>query len=181
VYDFEVDPGWHQVTFFNPDFEKTTKIGIDMAGEQVDGALGLDAKRSYHVYDFWNDRYAGRVAGSSRLEQELRPGEARMMSVREALGRPQLLSTDRHIMQGYLDVIRTEWKPGNMTLTGVSSVVGDDPYVITLAPNGYRPVEATCKDKNTKATMSIGKDGLARVTLLRPENGEVEWSITFTY
>jgi hypothetical protein len=84
-------------------------------------------------------------------------------------------------MQGYLDVVRTEWKPGSMTLTGVSRVVGNDPYVITLAPNGYRPAEVSCGDKDARVSMRTGKDGLVRLTLRRPENGKVEWTVSFSF
>ncbi len=179
VYDFAVDPRWHQVTFFNPDVEQAAVAGIDLAGRPVDGALGLDAQQSYHVYDFWNDRYAGRVAGDARLEQTLRPGEARMLSVRAVRDRPQVLSTDRHLMQGYLDIVRTAWSADTRTLAGESRVVGGDPCVITLAANGYRSRRAATDDPDTTLTMRRADDGLVTVTLKRPENGTVAWSVTF--
>jgi len=179
VYDFRVTPKWRQITFYNPDVKKNAVVGINLAGEPVDGALGLDAKKAYHVYDFWNDKHVGKLAGEKRLSQELRPGEARMMSVRECLDRPQVLSTDRHIMQGYLDVIRTEWIAGRRVLTGTSKVIGSDPYVVTIAPNGPKASKASCADKDTKASFSVDKDGLIKLTLKRPTNGTVEWSVEF--
>ena len=63
VYDFEVDKTWHQVTFYNPDEKNDRLIGINMSGQPVDGALGLDKNKSYHVYDFWNDKYCGIIKG----------------------------------------------------------------------------------------------------------------------
>ncbi len=131
VYDFEVNPQWHQVTFYNPDKEHPKLVGIDISGPQVEGALGLDPDREYYLFDFWNHHFIGKRAGDSRLEQELRPGEARMISVRECLDRPQVLSTDRHLMQGYLDLEGVDWDKERQVLSGVSKVVGDDPYVIT--------------------------------------------------
>lgn len=109
----------------------------------------------------------------------MRPGEASMMSVRECLDRPQVLSTNRHIMQGYLDMISIKWNDNRRKLTGVSKVVGEDPYEISLALNGYHPVEVSCKDKETKTTLSSGKEGLFRLMLERPENGTVKWSVIF--
>jgi hypothetical protein len=179
VYDFKVTDKWRQVTFYNPDVKKPAVVGIDPAGIPADGALGLDPKKAYHVFDFWNDKYVGKIAGNVRLSQELRPGEARMMSVRESLDRPQVLSTNRHIMQGYLDVVRTEWISGRKVLTGVSKVVGEDTYAITIAPNGSRPTKASSADKNTKTAFRVRKDGLVELTLKRPTNGTVEWSIAF--
>lgn len=177
VYDFEVTPRWHQVTFFNPDFEGAGTVGIDLAGHPVDGALGLDPEKTYHVFDFWNDRYVGKTSGSARLEQALRPGEARMMSVRECQPRPQLLSTDRHVMQGYLDVVRTDWRPRRGVLEGRSRLVGGDPYVVTVASNGFRPLEARCASGDTKATLRSGESGLVELTLESGENRVVEWNV----
>ena len=102
-----------------------------------------------------------------------------MMSVRQCLGRPQVVSTNRHLMQGYLDVVRTEWVAGRRVLTGVSKVVGDDPYVITIATNGLTPTKASSTDKNTKTSFASDKNGTVKLTLKRPTNGTVEWSIEF--
>ena len=126
-----------------PDPDSSRIVGIDISGKPVEGALGLEEDKAYYVFDFWNNQFLGKVEGASRLEQKLRPGEARMMSVRECLDRPQVLSTNRHIMQGYLDLVRVEWNEDRTTLTGVSKVVGGDPYVISLALNGFHPDEIT--------------------------------------
>ncbi|MBT8044703.1 MAG: hypothetical protein KJO79_07110, partial [Verrucomicrobiae bacterium] len=109
VYDYEVTPKWHQVTFYNPDKKNPKLIGIHLSGAQVDGALGLDPDQAYFLYDFWNNRFIGKKQGNTRLEQKLRPGEARMISVRACLDRPQVISTDRHLMQGYLDMRNVTW------------------------------------------------------------------------
>ena len=179
VYDFEVDPQWHQVTFYNPDPDSSRIVGIDIAGKPVQGALGLDAQKSYYAFDFWNKHFIGKLRGDARLEQELRPGEARMMSVRECQEHPQVLSTDRHVMQGYLDLVGVDWDEVQGILKGVSRMVGGDPYTITLALNGFDPLAASCGDQETLATLAPSKDGLVRLTLERPENATVEWSVSF--
>jgi len=179
VYDFEVDPQWHQVTFYNPDQDSSKLLGIDISGPQVEGALGLNKEKVYYLFDFWNKHFIGKQDGDSRLEQELRPGEARMISVRECLDHPQVISTNRHIMQGYLDMTSVEWDEKRQVLTGVSKVVGEDSYVITIASNGYNHNKISCKDQDTKTQISSTKDGLILLRLERPENGKVEWSLSF--
>ncbi len=179
VYDFEVNNKWHQVTFFNPDMEKGKKIGINISGEPVNGCLGLDAKKSYYIYDFWNGSFIGKLKGTIRLEQELRPGEARMMSVREAFDRPQVISTDRHVMQGFLDMASTGWESVTKTLNGKSKIVGGDPYVITIAANDYKNLNCSCDDVDTRLTLSNEKNGLIRLKLESTKNNEVAWSVTF--
>lgn len=181
VYDYEIDSLWHQVTFYNPSMDRSRQIGINIAGQPVDGALGLDKDKSYYVYDFWNDHFVGKLKGDMRIEQELRAGEARMMSVKESLDRPQILSTNRHLMQGYLDVVSSSWNPETKTLSGVSKVVGNDPYIVILAANGLDKLDCSSKDATTNLALSEDPNGLLRLTLLRPENGEVSWSVTFNY
>ncbi|KPL09405.1 MAG: hypothetical protein AMS26_22910 [Bacteroides sp. SM23_62] len=179
VYDFEVDPQWHQVTFYNPDLDSARHVGIDMSGKPVDGALGLDVNKTYYVFDFWNNHFIGKVDGASRLEQQLRPGEARMMSVRECMDHPQVLSTNRHVMQGYLDVVSVEWDEGRSVLTGVSKVIGGDPYTLSVALNGYNPGVISCENQDTKTTLASKNDGLIQLTMESLENDTVKWFVSF--
>jgi len=179
VYDFEVDTTWRQVTFYNPDEKNARSIGISMSGKPVDGALGLDKNKSYHVYDFWNDNYCGIIKGTERLEQMLRPGEARMMSVREQLDHPRIISTNRHIMQGYLDVTGASWDAETKILSGKSKLVGNDPYVITIAAEGLIPESSSCESGNTTSGLSASSDGLVRLTLTSTKNLDENWTVIF--
>ena len=97
VYDFAVTPDWHQVTLYNNTLPTREEIiAVPLAGDAADGALGLDRDAEYHVYDFWNDAFAGTVKGAGTLTQTLRPGEARMLSIRKVRKHPQVLSSTRH-------------------------------------------------------------------------------------
>jgi hypothetical protein len=154
-------------------------VGIHISGPQVKGSLGLDPQREYHLYDFWNQRYAGKVVGNSRIEQELRPGEARMISVRECMDHPQVISTDRHVMQGYLDLLRVDWDQERRVLSGVSKMVGGDPYTVTLALNGLVPLKIECSDKRIKAELAPAKDGIVSFTLKGPDHATAEWFVSF--
>ncbi|PXA04985.1 hypothetical protein DDZ13_03195 [Coraliomargarita sinensis] len=181
VYDYEVTPDWHQVTLFNPDKANAKSISVDISGPQVKGALGLSAGKEYYLYDFWNERFIGKRNGETRLRQELRPGEARMISVRACQHRPQIISTNRHIMQGYLDLLKVEWNEEEKTLTGISKVVSDEPYKIILATNGYTPLEIQSKDDEVQAGLVLQENGLLEVTLESPAGIDAEWSVSFTY
>jgi hypothetical protein len=148
------------------------------------------------VYDFWNDRLIGKVPGSKRFEQTLRPGEARMMSVRETQTVPQYISTSRHLMQGYVDMLGCNWNEKQNQLEGVSAVVGKDPYKIIIACNGRKPVSGKVDDEiyeslkasnvpqgSPLATATLqtlpGNDDLAELTINRPDNGPIAWRIVF--
>jgi len=177
VYDFEVSPEWHQVTLYNTtDPTAPLTVEVPLSGERADGALGLDPSRSYYVYDFWNDRLVGRLAGTGRLVQELRPGEARMISLHAVEDHPQFISTNRHIMQGYVDMARLpRWNDHDRTLEGASRVVGGETYKVVIALNGYAPLDAT-PDCHIDA---LPGGQLAVLSIDRPANETVEWKVRF--
>jgi hypothetical protein len=169
VYDYAVNVDWHQVTLFNnslPTREET--IAVPMAGDTADGALGLAPGENYYVYDFWNERFVGKLSGAGILKETLRPGEARMLSIRKVEKHPQVLSTNRHIMQGCLDLSDVKWS-GN-TLSGKAKLIGGEPFKIVIALNGYRAENLEAAPGN-----SVGV-----CTIERPQSGTVEWSVKFT-
>ena len=49
------------------------------------------------------------MPGTDKLAETLAGGEARMYAVREVLDRPQVLSTNLHLMQGYVDMANIKW------------------------------------------------------------------------
>ena len=179
VYDFEVSPSWHQLTFFNTDKDKKTDIGVKLCGSTAEGNLGLNRDREYYVYDFWNDALVGKFPGSGKLSQQLRPGEARMMSIHQVQEHPQFISSNRHIMQGYIDLVKIEWLPGRNILRGISRVTGGDSYVVTIATNGYTARSARVDESDTSVTLEKSDNGLAKLTIKRDKNGIVEWTVKF--
>lgn len=197
IYDFKVNDAWHQLTFFNTDTSQSATIGVDLAGDTAFGALGLDAQKEYYVYDFWNDGLLGKVSGGKRFEQTLRPGEARMMAVREAQRNPQVLATDRHLMQGVVDLLGSEWDDAHGQLRGVSTVVGGEPYRVIIATNGRQPRAAAIDDSIPQSIAKSnlggsasnpprceirplpGEGGLAELKIERPDNGPVAWTVKF--
>jgi hypothetical protein len=105
VYDFPISADWHQLTLLNTDGRREAAVRVPLSGEPAAGAIGLDPKAEYYVYDFWNDAFRGRLSGDQAIVQTLRPGEARMLSIHRAEAHPQFLSTNRHLMQGYVDLV----------------------------------------------------------------------------
>jgi hypothetical protein len=93
---------------------------------------------------------------------------------------PQFLSTNRHVMQGYLDMPgRPRWDAAGRTLSGTSDVIGGDPYKIVLACNGWAPLSATAEDATIAIEPGVAADGLVTVTLTLPQNARVSWRVAF--
>ena len=167
-----------------------------VAVHRQDQTLMIENRLVRVVYDFWNDRLVGKVPGQKRFEQTLRPGEARMMSIHEVDPHPQFLATDRHLMQGYVDMLGCEWNAATRQLHGVSTVVGGEAYRVIIACNGKKSQQAVFDDTiprsvatsrsgpaQSPTTVQLrtlpGDAGLAELTIVRADNGPVAWTITF--
>ena len=180
VYDYAVDTTWHQLAFYNPDAKANATIGVDLGQNSSFGGMGLSSRKSYYVYDFWNDTFLGKFPGNGRLEQSLRPGEVRMMSVHEVTKHPQFISSNRHVMQGYVDVLTTGWNPATRKLAGTSKVVGGETYKLVIAANGRKPVSCSAQGARAEIQMiNHESDGIALLSIDKTENGTVDWSVSF--
>jgi hypothetical protein len=180
IYDQVIDKTWHQLAFYNPDAKADGTLGVEIGKDSAFGGMGLNARKSYYVYDFWNDAFLGKFPGNGRLEQTLRPGEVRMMSVHEVAKHPQFISSNRHVMQGYVDVLQTQWRPATRTLTGTSKVVGGETYKLVIATNGRQP--AACSAPGATAAIQVTSSqagGLAVLSLDVKENVTLDWTVSF--
>jgi len=179
VYDFAVNPHWHQVVLYNNSLPTTeAEISAPLSGDIVDGALGLNAGKEYYVYDFWNNRFAGRVKGSGVLKQTLRPGEARMLSLHEVEPNPQFLSTSRHLLQGCVDLARRPvWNARDHTLSGAARIIGGETYDIVIALNGYHALKASARNAAMRVEPVAGDENLALLRINAPENATIEWKL----
>lgn len=180
VYGFDVRDDWRQICLFNGESAtEAVMVEVPLNGEHADGALGLNPDASHYLYDFWNDRFAGKLKGDGTLRQELRGGEARMLSVHKVQDVPQFISTNRHVMQGYLDLVeKPEWKQEEGVLEGVSAVVAKDPYELVFACNGRQPVSVQASRGEAELGWKDQQKGIAVLTIKTAENANVRWKIS---
>lgn len=181
IYDFKVNPDWHQITLYNPDPDHTKEISVNLSGDMVEGALGLEPSETYYFYDFWNDCLQAKQKADKPLVQQLRPGEARMLSVRKVKPYPQILSSNRHIMQGMLELSQTQWVGSAKMLSGLATCVSDDPFRIVVATNGKMFRQCVVQQNNASLNVSIQrqKDDLIALEWTAPVSGEVFWAVFF--
>lgn len=179
VYDLELTPQWHQVALFNTG-SKSDKVVVPLSGDRVTtGAIGLDAAAVYYVYDFWDDSLVGKFPGTATVEKTLEPSACAMLSVRKALPHPQVLSTSRHVLQGWVDLANVNWDGANRRLTGTAKVIGGETYRITLALNGYTADTAEADGAAIQVTPRAGDEPLAEVSLRTEHNRDVSWKVVF--
>ena len=182
IYDFEINPSWHQLTLYNYNLDtaqtEKNEFVVYLDKSLNEGGLGLESNQQYYAYDFWNDCFIGIINGNTPLKQTLRPGEARMISLHRKENVPQFLSTNRHIMQGYIDLKDVQWSSARKTLSGMASVVEGEAYVIVIAPNGNKT--KNMKVDSGKATIKVvDNTGLIELSIESKQNKDIRWSLSF--
>ena len=95
------------------------------------GELGLPPDREYVLYEYWSGDPA-RVFHRSFPVPAQKAREVRVYSIREKLDRPQIISTSRHILQGWPDLEELAWDGAGRCLHGKSRVIKGDPYTLVV-------------------------------------------------
>jgi len=179
IYDLELNSDWHQVAFFNPDRKDEAVVSSSLSGVRADGTLGLDSKSSYYVYEFWSDRLVGKLQGTDKLEAKLGPLHCAVFSVRKVQPVPQVLSTSRHVLQGWLDLSDVKWNAEKKTLTGIAKVVGGESFRIVLAANGSKAVKASAEGAQAVLEAHPAGPDYSALVLNRADNGSVSWQVQY--
>ena len=175
VYDLELTPDWHQIVFYNTSDERA-EVSTAISGERVTNAIGLDPDAQYHIYEFWTDSYLGRLPGTAHIARELEANHCAVVSVRKAQDHPQVISTNRHVLQGWMDLKDVLWNEESNTLAGTASVIGGEPFKIVVARNGAKALKVEADGAEAQLS-AHSVDGLSLLTLTTAENAKVKWQL----
>ena len=136
--------------------------------------LGLDGTKEYVVYEFWTDHMLGVRNETFRIPALTAMGLA-SYAIRERTGRPQLVSTSRHLTQGAVEVEAMQWQAE--TLSGLSRLVADDRYTLVLhVPQEYRVESATFDGE--PAAVEVYRQTV-RVSTLPAQTRSSSWELVF--
>jgi hypothetical protein len=143
--------------------------------------LGIDTAGPVHVFDFWNGEYMG--AWESGIGLEVLPASVRVLTLLPDNGKIQLISTSRHITQGWVDLRKLTSDEQGMVINGVSTLPAGNDYKLYFAcPRGkyYRVKSATAvAGKEKLAVTTVSHQGWAEVSFTAPVSGDISWSVTF--
>lgn len=138
--------------------------------------LGLRADREYIVYEFWSRKLIGVFKTEFPSPAQVAK-EVRIYSIHEKLDHPQVISTNRHISQGGVDLAQVQWDPRNSTLTGKSSVVKNDLYTLTIfVPSGLRVGKAQVGGR-AAAIQTVGS--AIEVSFTPGASTTIPWTVSF--
>jgi hypothetical protein len=174
VLTYDVSGNKHTVVGLFNWTDKVLEIGTTAA------KLGMKPEGRYAGYEFWSNSLLEPFQGE--LKKSVPARSALIIAVREANQGPVVLSTSRHITQGAVDLLDEKWNVASKTLSGMSKVVGNDPYEIRVATGekGWKAsgVEIPEEDRKAGVTVSIAQEkGLIRLKIVSPETRTLRWSL----
>ncbi len=157
---------------FNYDRDKTA--GIILRWKD----LGLEENSLYHVYDFWNREYLGCWPAGFYIE--VPPAGVRVLTLMKDSGEPLLISTSRHITQGWVDLRSLSGDSEKLVISGKSQVIKKDPYELRFAfPRNQRNLRIKRVEAPGYAVSIKNYDGWATVSIMSQSTDEVSWEVYF--
>ena len=143
--------------------------------------LGLDASAQVHVFDFWNQDFLGTWQAGMTLD--VAPTSCRVLTLIPDNGQIQLISTNRHITQGWVDLTDLSYYKVSQTYRGTSHVIKNDAYelrfVFPKATNyQVKSVTVQSDDSDLKVT-TVNHQGWSRVCIASDVTTDVTWSVQF--
>lgn len=144
--------------------------------------LGLPSDQPLHVFDFWNREYLG--AWEAGMAVDLPPTSCRVLTVLPSAERIELISTSRHITQGWADLTALKYDFDSQRWGGTSQVVKNDPYELAFVfPRGknfqIESVMACTSDRERLPVTLANHQGWAVARIHCPETTEVIWEVEF--
>lgn len=146
--------------------------------------LGIPADKPVHVFDFWNREYLG--VWPEGITVEAAPASCRLLTLLPAGDRIQLISTSRHVTQGWVDLLKLTQNEAGDTFQGLSKVIRNDPYELRFVfPPGTNFVVQSAVARGPAGEQlpvsSSSHQGWAVVRLTSPQTGQIDWQVHFAH
>ena len=92
---------WIVVGFFNASLTESVEKTFPLQ------RLRMDHTKTYLAFDFWKQQFIGELTNEIKIT--VQPGSVTLLALHERSGNPQFISTDRHVLQGALEIENVNW------------------------------------------------------------------------
>jgi len=163
------------VGLFNYDESKSSPVYVGWKD------LGLPADKAVHIFDYWNKEYLGTSKGGVSID--LSPASCRLLTLLPEENHPQLISTSRHITQGWVDLISQSYDSSAAAYVGKSRVIANDPYELRFvfpSQKNFTIKKAVAKSPDGNLPVLISNhQGWATIQFTPARTTEVTWKVEF--
>jgi hypothetical protein len=161
---------WDVVALFNWT-DQDGEVAVSLA------ELGLPPASACLLYEFWESRFHGRTTDVIRLSV---PAQGvRVVAVHPDLGRPQFLSTDRHITQGATSLETLHWDEVRQALVVEVKLVGGHATRLRFAVPAAYALKECSTDSGAAVAVQPAAEGILDLELLLPESRTVVLTLGF--
>ena len=164
---------WTVAAFFNPSLTEAVERRFPLS------RLWLSRERTYLAYDFWRQKLVGEIR--EELAVTVQPGSVTLLTLHEKGDEPFVLSTDRHLLQGYLELEDARWDEVAGHFHGISlGPRGTSHNVVVYLPEEHPWTwggSARFRDFDSY-TVKLVDEHLARVQVRFDEATRVEWQVS---
>ena len=137
--------------------------------------LGLDAGKSYRMYDFWNETYCG-IFKESR-EIDVAANSCALYRFEEVRRHPWILSTDIHVRQGEAELDAVSWNEATRTLSGKAiRTPGEQGNIFIIAEESFIPADFNRGLTVCKSAIDLSLIIKKRICFTQETE---EWSVRF--
>jgi hypothetical protein len=166
---------WIVLGLFNPDPEKAREVKISMS------RLGLDSGKSYLGFDFWKEKFLGEISGE--LKASVQPGGVTLLALHEKTGKPQFISSDRHLLQGAIELEKAQWNEENKIFSGISVGPMESShnvfiYIPEEHPWGWNSAYTLFRDYDSYS-LKLVDSHIIRAHLRFEKTGRIAWEIRY--
>lgn len=156
------------LAIYNLETAKFLKQDVELRG------IGLDENRSYHVWEFWNVEYVGKIRGL--LSVEVPALSVKVYRLTEDTGDPVVLGTDMHVLMGEAEIDNCEWDSAQRVFSGRAlRPAGETGSVYLYGP----PKMGISSPKGYFLGKDIRNDCLIIRCPLQFDEGWAEWKVKF--
>ncbi|HEV8505849.1 MAG TPA: alpha-galactosidase, partial [Chitinophagaceae bacterium] len=163
---------WTIAAFFNSSLEQIIEKKFSLQ------RLWLDPRKTYLAFDFWKQQFIGEITGEIKLT--IQPGSVVLLTIHEKTGHPQFISTDRHVMQGALEIENTNWNKSTKTISGTSigpPGTSHNVFVYIPQPHPWTWSGAGLFQDHDSYSLKLVDNNIIRVHVDFQKSDHVKWEI----